>query len=377
MVNDLALARTVLDTRAGFDIVGTFLNGRLGTEDIAERDSLRRHLNAGLRARMAEPLAALTATATREAVEVSRRCSENVDPVPMLEQLCSGIAAAYFFGEEGDAVHEVVVDLLDALSAVFGNPFALPPGWPTRTNRRMHRAYWAVRDVLGPLVHDRARHPRRDFASETVAAAVAAGHTEGRVTDLLIGALLAAQRVPAAAAAWALHELGRDELQAAAARSDAIRRRAALLETLRLYPPTWRLHRVATRPVTCGGYRFAAGHNFIVSPYVIHRDAKVFDHPHQFLPERWLRPDSRPHQLLSFGHGLHRCPGSDVSHVLLDAMLSTVLDGYDLANVSAQVVPVARTTLIPTGLRLRFLPREDAPGRRQALDERVLTCSTR
>lgn len=128
MVNDLALARTVLDTRAGFDIVGTFLNGRLGTEDIAERDSLRRHLNAGLRARMAEPLAALTATATREAVEVSRRCSENVDPVPMLEQLCSGIAAAYFFGEEGDAVHEVVVDLLDALSAVFGNPFALPPG---------------------------------------------------------------------------------------------------------------------------------------------------------------------------------------------------------------------------------------------------------
>lgn len=357
-VNDLELARTVLDTRAGFEIVGTFLNRRLDADGIAARNRLRKHLNAGLRGGVLEPLRGLASEASLGAVEAARDRGEDVDPLPMLEELCSRLVAGYFFGEESSGrVHVAVAGLLEALSAVFGNPFALPSGWPTRANRRMHRAYRALRDVVDPLVCDRAGRPRQDFASGTVVAAVAAGHTLESIADLLIGALLAAQRVPAAAAAWALHELGRDRRWAAAARGDAVRRRAVVLETLRLYPPTWRLHRVAIRPVELGRYRFEAGHNFVVSPYVVHRDAALFDRPDEFLPERWLDPDSRPQQLLSFGHGLHRCPGRDVSYVLLDAVLAAVLRGYDVENVSDRVVPDPRTTLTPAGLRLRFAPR--------------------
>ena len=366
IVNDLDLARTVLDSRAGFEIVGNFLNQRLESVDLARRGELRRHLNAGLRRGAVEHLAAAAATAAVTTVEAAR-CGRGdvLDPLPLFEEAISTVVAEFYFGASGEPVRVAVEPLLGALSRVFGSPFALPASWPTPTNLRVNRCYQRLRSVVDPLVASRLDLTRQvpDFASGVVRPAAAEGFGIGEISDLLIGSLLAAQRVPAAAAAWTLWELGRSPWWCAAARDSATHLQAAVLESLRLHPPTWRLHRVAIRPVELGGFTFPAGHNFVVSPYVIQRDPALFDRPTEYRPERWLEGGGRQPALLSFGHGLHRCPGRDASHVILNAAVGALVDRYDVQDVSTSVVPDPRTTLVPVGARLRLVPLGPRPYR--------------
>lgn len=362
IVNDLDLARTVLDSRAGFEIVGNFLNQRLRDRDLSRRADLRRHLNAGLRSAAVRPLAPLAAGVVVEAIRRARRDrGDAINPLVVLEPAISTLIANFYFGTGGGVVRAAVEPLLAALSEVFGNPFALPANWPTPRNLRIRRCYRRLRAVVDPLVRSRVTSGRiDDFASEVAVAASTAGHTLEEISNLLIGSLLAAQRVPAVALAWTLWELGRSPQWCEASRVDPSHLQAAVSEAVRLHPPTWRLHRVAIRAVELGGYRFEAGHNFIVSPYVIHRDTRLFDNPSEFRPERWVLPGSKPPAPLSFGHGLHRCPGRDASYTVLLAAVGALLEHFDVYDVSLKVVPDPRTTLTPTGLRLRFAPRPGA-----------------
>jgi cytochrome P450 len=58
-------------------------------------------------------------------------------------------------------------------------------------------------------------------------------------------------------------------------------------ESLRLYPPAYALGREAVNDCTIGEYSVPAGASVFMSPYVVHRDARWFDEPERFLPERW------------------------------------------------------------------------------------------
>lgn len=357
IVNDLGLARTALDSRAGFEIVGSFLNRPVPAAERVERDDLRRHLNAGLRRSVVGHLATTTAATTRAAVEHTRREQGPVfDPLPMLERTFSSLIAEFYVGpESADQVRDAVTGLLDALGAIFGNPFALPAHWPTRANLRVRRRYRSVRRVLDPLVSARALDHQQgdDFAGAVTRSATAEGHPSERICDLLIGSLLAAQRVPAAAASWTLMELARSPGWSVEVRADRSLLPAVVSEAMRLHPPTWLLRRVATREVELAGYAFPTGHNFLVSPYVIHRDARLFDDPTAFRPDRWRGPGPVP-EVLTFGRGRHLCPGRDLGAVLLDAAVGAVLETWSVTDESADVHADPRSTLVPRGLRLRF-----------------------
>ena len=207
-----------------------------------------------------------------------------------------------------------------------------------------------------PALHD-------DLATQVLACRPA-GEPLTRVADLLIGSLLAAQRVPAAGAGWLLMLVAdRVEWQQRAAQEERSAR-AVVAEALRLYPPTWIIMRAATRPVELGGYRFEAGHQFLVSPYVLHRDPRLFPDPEDFRPERWLGPGRGvPTGYLPFGLGRHRCPGVNLATIALTAVLRALVGLGQVELASGRVTADARTTLLPRGLRVRF--------RRQHLVTRV------
>ena len=58
-------------------------------------------------------------------------------------------------------------------------------------------------------------------------------------------------------------------------------------ETLRVYPTVWVIGREAIEPVDLGGYLIPAGTTVFMPQWVIHRDARWFDDPEAFHPERW------------------------------------------------------------------------------------------
>src|SRR4029079_13254163 len=60
-----------------------------------------------------------------------------------------------------------------------------------------------------------------------------------------------------------------------------------VLESMRLYPPAWGIAREALEPVEIGGYAFPKGADVLMSPGAVHRDARIFDDPPAFKPERW------------------------------------------------------------------------------------------
>ncbi len=83
-------------------------------------------------------------------------------------------------------------------------------------------------------------------------------------------------------------------------------------ETLRMYAPVWTMGRRATSDVHIGGYLVPKGSAVMMSPYVLGRDARFYNHPNIFDPERW-RGDaalSRPkYAYFPFGAGPRLCIG--------------------------------------------------------------------
>lgn len=385
IINDPTLASAAL-MRAEFAVLGNFLNRRVTAAEARENTEARRHLNIGLRHRALGELGASARHAARQSFDAAVGAGTlvaamEIDPLPILESVISEVLASFYFGPDGPVVATATSRLIEALGRVFGNPFALPACAPTPANLRIRTRYSELQRLLRPLVAARATEEPHsfggDYAAVVSSSAAAAGLTIDRIVDLLVGSLLAAQRVPAAAAAWTLYELGRSPDWAARACANIDDRRATILEATRLYPPTWLIRRTSTMPVELGGYDFPAGHNFLISPWVLHRDPSLFEDPLAFRPCRWLNGSADPRHLLTFGRGLHRCPGRDASFVVLDAVVGAVLDEHDIDTASGIVTPDPRTTLVANGLVVRFRPRVHGPSPSAAGGGNLRACSTR
>lgn len=88
--------------------------------------------------------------------------------------------------------------------------------------------------------------------------------------------------------------------------------RMIVKETLRMRPPAWAMGRQAVADCVIGGREIKAGAVVIVSPWVIQQDARFYEAPHQFRPERWadLERQSLPrYAFFPFGGGNRVCIG--------------------------------------------------------------------
>lgn len=62
---------------------------------------------------------------------------------------------------------------------------------------------------------------------------------------------------------------------------------AVLLESMRLMPPAYLVGRCAREDVQVGGFDVAAGTSALLSPYLLHRDVRLWQDPLSFDPSRW------------------------------------------------------------------------------------------
>lgn len=89
--------------------------------------------------------------------------------------------------------------------------------------------------------------------------------------------------------------------------------KAALYETLRLYPPTSALSTKAIADVVIGGYPINKDTTVILSMYATHHHASLWEKPNDFYPEHFLNQElvSERHKyaFFPFGGGLHNCIG--------------------------------------------------------------------
>lgn len=124
----------------------------------------------------------------------------------------------------------------------------------------------------------------------------------------------------------------------------------ALHETLRLLPAGgWLNTRELFEPLSIRGHQLAAGTNIFVSSWVTHRDARYFEQPQEFQPERFCHPIT-PWTYFPFGGGAHTCIGRPFSLGELPYLASLVTRTFDIQFLPGNNIQLhLRIGLTPNG----------------------------
>ncbi len=120
-------------------------------------------------------------------------------------------------------------------------------------------------------------------------------------------------------------------------------------EAMRLYPPAWVVGRRAIHPYTIGDYVAPARSIFLMSQWVVHRDARFYDQPDCFRPERWT-PEFKmalpKFAYFPFGGGPRQCIGESFAWMELVLVVATIAQRWRLQLVPGHpVAPLPVVTL--------------------------------
>lgn len=130
------------------------------------------------------------------------------------------------------------------------------------------------------------------------------------------------------------------------------RLRLVLLEALRLYPTAPLLAREAVRDDIIMGRPVRRGTQVFVSPWVLHRHRKHWQHPTSFLPDRFAgqpSPFTSGGAYMPFGGGQRICIGAIFFLCEAQIMLATLLNRYSVTLATTRpVLPVGHLSIQPS-----------------------------
>lgn len=144
--------------------------------------------------------------------------------------------------------------------------------------------------------------------------------------------------------------------------------RAVVEEALRLYPVAYFQDRTAAVDLRLGDLSIEAGTRILVSPWVMHRDARSFPDPLRFLPERFLPENRRgipKYAFVPFGGGPKICVGNHFALLEASLILATLAGRFELEPLDDHPELIEPRLLVPKGtlgvpaggLRVRIRPR--------------------
>ena len=288
---------------------------------------------------------------------------------------------------EADQLARATLDALDVVVKKARSPLQVPLSVPTPTNVVLRRAVARLDATVDAMLAERARRPlaegepARDMLDLLLAAHGDDGSTlsQAQVRDQIVTFIVAGHETVASALTWAWSLLADDaevlaRLRAevaAATGGDAPRiddlpqlpfTAAVLDEVLRLYPPAWLVTRRSLEPDELGGVEVPADALIIVSPWIVHRDERLWPDPERFDPDRFLdEHGARRRDLvassayLPFGAGPRLCIGRDMALLEGVLVLASLATRVDLERVEPPPRAVPLVTVRPDhGLPLRL-----------------------
>jgi cytochrome P450 len=286
---------------------------------------------------------------------------------------------------ESYAIAETSNILVEDFGKRLGSLLQLLPDWvPTPANLRTRRAIRRLDEVVYRMIAARRLRPedRGDLLSILLHAQDAddgSRMTARQVRDEAMTLFLAGHETTAVALSWTWYLLSQhpevdarlgDELRAVLGdRPPTVADLPKLTytemivnESMRLYPPAYGIAREAVNPSEVAGYPIAPGLIVIMPTWVVHRDARWFDEPEVFRPERWA--DGLASRLprfayFPFGGGPRQCIGNAFALMEATLLLAAIAQRFRLTLEPGQrVTPTPYLTLRPEpGLRMSLARR--------------------
>ena len=134
-------------------------------------------------------------------------------------------------------------------------------------------------------------------------------------------------------------------------------------ETLRLYPPVPMMVRQASSAEQFRDRKLNPGAQIVISPWHLHRHARLWENPDEFDPGRWATANGKECQrsaYLPFSAGARVCPGAGFAMAEGVLMISRIAQTFRLQPGGDPPVPVAHLTVrARDGIWLRLSPRQD------------------
>jgi cytochrome P450 len=329
-----------------------------------------------------------TMTAHTERALADWRDGQVIDLHAEMMALTQAIVAKTLFDANVSDQAHAALDAANVLAADFGarlRSLRLLPSWvPTPANLRSARAIRRLDQVVYGIIAARRSggEDRGDLLSILLHAQDAddgTRMTDRQVRDEVMTLFMAGHETTAVALSWTWYLLAQhedvdgrlaEELRAvlggrAPTLADLPKltyTERVVTESMRLYPPAYGMGRQAARPSEVAGVPVARGTIVVIPTWVVHRDARWFDEPEAFRPERWADEPARPlprYAYFPFGGGPRQCIGNAFAMMEAVLLVATIAQRFRLELVPGQrVTPTPYVTLRPEpGIRMRVVPR--------------------
>jgi len=288
-----------------------------------------------------------------------------------------------------DRVGQAIADMMEEFGRILGLAARFqPPAWvPTRVNRKLRASARQIDGlILGIIAERKKSHAQGDAQRDDLLSLLidardedGAGMSDTQIRDEAMTLFLAGHETTALVLTYALHLLAQHPDRQAHLADEVARvlggRRPTyedlpalaetelvVLETMRLYPPAWVMARQALTAVEVGGFRFPRGAEFVMSPWVVHRDPKLFANPDTFDPDRWrddLAKRLPRFAYFPFGGGPRVCIGNRFAMMEAKLVLAGLLQRFRFEPAEDTRLELRPSvTLRPRGgLRLRLAAR--------------------
>jgi len=304
------------------------------------------------------------------------RSGETRNIADEMMKLTLEVAVRTLFGTslagDSDSIGKAMTFLMRHYLRRARTPWRVPESWPTPANRRARREVEYMDSLIYGIISDRKMdtRPRNDLLSLLMAAMNDDGSqmTERQVRDESMTLFVAGHETTALSLAWTWYLLSENPTAEArlheelgvvlggrpAEVSDLEKLpylNAVVHESLRLFPPAFIMARMNVETVRVGGYEIPPRSTLLASQWVMHRDARFFQQPEQFMPERWLDGlESRlpPGAYFPFGDGPRRCIGQGFAQLETALVIAAIAQKFSFRlNKGFPVVPEPLVTLRP------------------------------
>jgi cytochrome P450 len=280
----------------------------------------------------------------------------------------------------GHALHVLMEDFSRRRMSVF----ALPRFVPTPARRRARAAVARLDRIVYDIIAARraSGEDRGDLLSILLAAQDAddgSRMTDHQVRHEIMTLFLAGHETTAVALSWTWYLLAQHpEVEACLAAelrsvlggrlptvADLPQLRyteMVVTESMRLYPPAFTLTRRVNEACEVGGHRVEPETTLVMSQWVVQRDARWFEAPTAFRPERWendLAKRLPRYAYFPFGGGPRLCIGNTFAMMETTLLLATIAQRFRFALAPGEpVTPMLSVTLRPArGIRMRLSAR--------------------
>jgi len=297
----------------------------------------------------------------RVALNIAGHALLGSDPSPRSEEVRVALHDALKFSDGRGMVWLRLIDVLWP-GRDRNRAFAIEKRLPTRANRRFQKSLETLDSVVLQIIEGRRKTGQ--YGTDLLGSFMLAHDeddgarmTDAQLRDEVTTMLMGGHETTATALTWAWLLLGRNPASAARVCEEVDRvlgdrtpgfedlarleyTHHVFEEVIRYYPPLWRFTRQASAHDRVMGYDIPGGTVMIISPYIVHRNARYWNAPDTFDPERFAgaAAQARPRfAYIPFGAGPRACIAT--SFAFMEAL----------------------TVLAMTARRYRFRLREEKP----------------